>query len=170
VLSLTVRWRSAASIALQVALLGLIAFALMLRAPQVSGPSMEPRVDSGETVLINTLAYRFGAPGRGEIIAFRHEENGSLVYLKRVIGVPGDRITIERGYVSLNGRVLEENYVRYRDSSSAREAVVPPGAYYVLGDNRAKSEDSRAWGFVQARDIVGRALWGIWPLDRLGAL
>jgi signal peptidase I len=163
------RWRSAASIALQVALLGLIAFALMLRAPQVSGPSMEPRVDSGEYVLINTLAYRLGAPGRGEIIAFRHEAN-RLVYLKRVIGLPGDRISIERGYVSLNGRVLEEKYVRYRDARSARPAVVPPGAYYVLGDNRANSEDSRAWGFVPAGDIVGRALWGIWPLDHVGAL
>ena len=164
------RWRSAASIALQVALLGLIAFALMLRAPQVSGPSMEPRVDSGEYVLINTLAYRFGAPGHGEIIAFKHEANGSLVYLKRVIGVPGDRISIERGYVRVNGRVLDEAYVRYRDSGSARDAVVPPGAYYVLGDNRANSEDSRAWGFVAAHDIVGKALYGIWPFDHLGAL
>jgi signal peptidase I len=165
-----VRWRSAASIALQVALLGLIAFALMLRAPQVSGPSMEPRVDSGEYVLINTLAYRFGAPGRGEIIAFKHEANGSLVYLKRVIGIPGDRVSIERGYVRVNGRVLDETYVRYRDSRSAREAVVPAGAYYVLGDNRANSEDSRAWGFVAAHDIVGKALYGIWPFDHLGAL
>ncbi len=164
------RWRPAASIALQVALLGLIAFALMLRAPQVSGPSMEPRVDSGEYVLINTLAYRMGTPARGDIIAFKHEAYGSLVYLKRVIGVPGDRISIDRGNVTLNGRVLEEKYVRYRDGRSAREAVVPPGAYYVLGDNRANSEDSRAWGFVPERDIVGRALCGIWPLDHLGTL
>jgi signal peptidase I len=170
VLSSTVRWRSAASIALQIALLALIAFALMLRAPQVSGPSMEPRVDSGEYVLINTLAYRFGAPRRGEIIAFKHEENGPLVFLKRVIGIPGDHISIVRGYVSRNGRVLDERYVRYRDGRSVPEAVVPAGAYYVLGDNRANSEDSRAWGFVRAHDIVGRALWGIWPFDRLGAL
>jgi signal peptidase I len=165
-----VRWRSAASIALQVALLGLIAFALMLRAPQVSGLSMEPRVDSGEYVLINTLAYRFGAPQRGDIIAFRHEENRSLVYLKRVIGVPGDRVSIERGTVTVNGRVLEEKYVRYRDERSAAPVAVPPGALYVLGDNRANSEDSRSWGFVGMNDIVGRAFWAIWPFDRLGAL
>ncbi len=130
---------------------------------------MEPRIDAGEYVLINTLAYRFGAPARGEIIAFKHEEN-SLVYLKRVIGVPGDRIAIERGNVILNGRALDESYVRYRDGRSAPAVVVPADAYYVLGDNRAKSEDSRSWGFVAKRDVVGRALWGVWPPERAGAL
>ena len=81
---------------------------------------MEPRIDSGEYVVINTLAYRFGAPARGDIVAFRHERSAPSVYLKRVIGIPGDRIAIERGYVSVNGVRLDEPYVRFRDTRSDR--------------------------------------------------
>lgn len=165
------RVRSAANLAWQLALLGLIAFgALGLRPGQVSGFSMEPRIDSDEYVLINALAYRLSPPHRGEIVAFRHERSAPSVYLKRVIGVPGDRIAIDRGAVSVNGVVIDEPYVRFADRRSFAAIVVPPDAYYVLGDNRANSDDSRAWGFVPARDLIGRAMLAIWPLGRLGAL
>jgi signal peptidase I len=131
---------------------------------------MEPRIDEDEYVLINALAYRFGAPQRGDIVAFRHERSAPSVYLKRVIGVPGDRIAIVRGVVSLNGAALREPYVRFRDTRSAAETVVPAGQYYVLGDNRANSDDSRSWGFVPGADLIGRATLGVWPLDRFGVL
>ena len=166
-----VRWRPAARIASQLALLLLIGVAVLgLRPGQVSGMSMEPRIDSDEYVLINALAYRFGAPARGEIVAFRHERSAPTVYLKRVIGLPGDRVAIERGAVSVNGTVLDEPYVRFRDTRSFAPVVVPPDAYYVLGDNRANSDDSRSWGFVPAAEIVGRAVLGFWPPSRLGPL
>jgi signal peptidase I len=152
-------------------LLVLLLFAIMgLRPGQVSGLSMEPRIDEDEYVLINALAYRFGAPQRGDIVAFRHERSAPSVYLKRVIGLPGDRVKIEHGNVRVNGRALAEPYVRFRDERSASEAVVPAGAYYVLGDNRVNSDDSRTWGFVPAADLIGRAVFGVWPLGRFGAL
>jgi signal peptidase I len=166
-----VRWRSAANLAWQFALLVLLLFAIMgLRPGQVSGLSMEPRIDENEYVLINALAYRFGAPQHGDIVAFRHERSAPSVYLKRVIGLPGDRVKIESGHVVLNGIRLSEPYVRFRDERDSAETVVPAGAYYVLGDNRANSDDSRSWGFVPAADLIGRAVFGVWPLARFGAL
>jgi len=162
--------KSALTLALQVAALALIAFALMLRTPQVSGFSMEPHIDSGEYVVINTIAYRFSLPQRGQIVAFRHERTAPEIFLKRIIGIPGDSIRIDRGVVVRNGVRLDERYVHYADTRSAREVIVPPGEYYVLGDNRANSEDSRTWGFVSLHDIIGRAMFGLWPPDRLGSL
>ncbi|GAC1399036.1 MAG: signal peptidase I [Vulcanimicrobiaceae bacterium] len=165
------RVRSAANLAWQLALLGLIAFAVLgLRPGHVSGFSMEPRIDSDEYVLINALAYRIGSPGRGDIVAFRHERSSPSVYLKRVVGLPGDRVEVVRGIVTVNDRVLSEPYVRFTDRRTFARVVVPSGAYYVLGDNRAKSDDSRAWGFVSASDLIGRAVFGIWPVRRLGPL
>ena len=131
---------------------------------------MEPRIDSDEYVLINALAFRFGTPQRGDIVAFRHERSAPEVYLKRIIGLPGDRIAIRSGQVYVNGRVLGEPYVRFRDRRSEGALVVPAQAYYVLGDNRANSDDSRAWGFVPASDLIGRAVFAVWPLDRAGPI
>lgn len=170
VVSGAVRWRSAAGVALQVVLLGVFGFAFTIHPSQVSGFSMEPRIDSGEYVIINTLSYRFGTPQHGDIIAFRHERSAEAVYLKRVIGTPGDRVWIDRGTVYRNGAPLVEDYVRFRDHRSVHPLVVPPHSYYVLGDNRANSDDSRAWGFVNADDVIGRAMLAIWPPRRLGAL
>ena len=164
------RLKSAAKLGWQLALLVVIVFAILgLRPGQVSGFSMEPRIDSDEYVLINALAYRLGAPRRGDIVAFKHERSAPSVYLKRIVGLPGDRIAIECGVVSVNGRVLDEPYAR-RDARSFEVVAVPPGAYYVLGDNRAGSDDSRAWGFVPAQDVIGRAILGVWPLGHIGVL
>ena len=165
------RLKSAANLAWQLAALALIAFAVMgLRPGQVSGYSMRPRIDSDEYVVINALAYRLGKPQRGDIVAFRHERSAPTVYLKRVIGVPGDRISIESGTVYVNGSAIDEPYVRFRDRKSVAPLLVPPGAYYVLGDNRANSDDSRVWGFVPESDLIGRALFGVWPPPHFGAL
>ncbi len=165
------RLKSAANLAWQVAVLVVIAFAAMgLRPGQVSGFSMEPRIAPDEYVLINALAYRLGVPRRGDIVAFRHERSAPEVYLKRVIGIPGDRLSIERGIVRVNGAVLSEPYVRFHDSRSASRVVVPPLDYYVLGDNRANSDDSRAWGFVSARALIGQAVLAVWPPAHIGVL
>jgi signal peptidase I len=132
---------------------------------------MEPRIDSDEYVLINALAYRLGAaPRRGDVVAFRHERSAPSVYLKRLIGLPGDRIEIRAGTVLVNGVELVEPYVRFRDARGAAPVTVPAGAYYVLGDNRANSDDSRFWGFVKGEDVVGRAVFAVWPFDRAGAI
>ncbi len=131
---------------------------------------MEPRIDSDDYVVINALAFRFGTPARNDIVAFRHERSAPSVYLKRVIGLPGDRVAIDRGIVHVDGAILDEPYVRFHDTRSFSQVVVPPNAYYVLGDNRANSDDSRAWGFVPADQIVGHATFVIWPLSHLGVV
>jgi signal peptidase I len=128
---------------------------------------MEPHIHSGEYVLINTFAYRIATPRRGEIVAFRHEGDAREVFIKRVVGLPGDRIRIERGRVEVNGKPLQEPYVRAADDRSFAEVTVPASSVYVLGDNRANSEDSRAFGAVGDDRLIGRAVAGIWPLREL---
>jgi len=164
------RWRSVASLVLQLAVLCLLVAAFFMRLPQVSGRSMEPLIHSGEYVLINTFAFRFGAPRRGEVVAFRHEGDAREVFIKRVIGLPGNRIRIDRGRVYVDGTKQEEPYVQDPDDRSVPEIVVPPASVYVLGDNRANSEDSRSFGAVSDDRLIGRAVAGVWPLGMLGAL
>ncbi len=165
-----VRWRPVANLALQLAVLAAIIAAFFVRLPQVSGLSMEPHIRSGEYVMINTFAYRVGSPRRGDIVAFRHEGDERAIFIKRVIGAPGDRIRIDRGLIYLNGAKLDEPYVQHPDARSFGEIVVPPASVYVLGDNRAESEDSRFFGPVGDGLLVGRAIAGIWPPRMLGGL
>lgn len=155
------------SLSAQLLVLALIATAFFMRTSPVDGLSMEPRVHAGEIVLINTLAYRFGPIRRGDVVAFRHDAPTTETYIKRVVGLPGERVEVRDGVVSLDGRVLDEPYVQFRDRRSAPAVTVPPHAYYVLGDNRGESDDSRNWGVVEERDVVGKALVGIWPPRKL---
>jgi signal peptidase I len=150
--------------------LAVLALAFFMRTPQVSGLSMAPHIASGEIVLINTMAYRLRAPARGDIIAFRHDGPTQETFIKRVIGLPGDRIEIRRGTVFVNGSQLGEPYVQFPDNRSFAGVTVPQGSLYVLGDNRADSEDSRAFGFVPQNQVMGQAIAGIWPAAHLGAL
>ncbi len=165
-----VQLRSLASLVLQLAILGVLIAAFFIRFWQVSGPSMSPHVSSGEFVVINTLAYRLRTPARGDIVTFRHDGATPELYIKRVIGLPGDRIRIERGVVYVNGVRLNEPYVQFPDDRSEAESTVPPDDVYVLGDNRAVSEDSRAFGPVPENALTGKAIAGIWPLPSLGTL
>lgn len=151
---------------LEVTLLGVLIAAFFVRTPQVSGRSMAPQIFSGEYVLIDTLAYRFGSPARGDIVAFRRSDassDGPSTYIKRVIGLPGDRVEIRQGVVYVNGKSLPEPYVRFQDRRSFATVTVPPHSLYVLGDNRIDSEDSRAFGPIPESSIIGRAVAGIWP-------
>jgi signal peptidase I len=165
-----VQLRSLAGLVLQLAILGVLIAAFFIRFWQVSGPSMSPHVSSGEFVVINTLAYRFRAPARGDIVTFRHDGLTPELYIKRVIGLPGDRIRIDRGVVYVNGTHLHEPYVQFPDERSEPEITVPPDDVYVLGDNRAVSEDSRVFGPVPERALTGKAVAGIWPLPSAGVL
>jgi signal peptidase I len=162
-----VQLRSVASLVLQLAILFALIAAFFVRFPQVTGPSMSPHISSGEYVLINTLAYKFSVPRHDDIVAFHHDGFTPETYIKRVIALPGDRVRIDRGTVYLNGHKLDEPYVRFGDARSMPEMTVPPDSVFVLGDNRAVSEDSRAFGPVRYGDLMGRAIYGIWPAGPL---
>ena len=164
-------WRTVVNLALQLAVLALLVAAFFLRLPeQVSGASMAPHIESGEYVLINTFAYRFASPAFGDIVAFRSDGDARGVFIKRVVGLPGDRLAIDRGTVVRNGVALREPYVRYADDRSFPAMTVPTATVYVLGDNRANSEDSRFFGPVAQSRLIGRAIVGVWPPANLGAL
>jgi signal peptidase I len=155
--------RSAARLTLQLLTLLAIATAFFLRIPQVTGPSMLPDVTPGELVLIDTLAYRLGGVRRGDVVALRHDEPTAQTFIKRVVALPGERVAIDRGVVEIDGRRIAEPYVSFGDTRSVPPVVVPPGDLYVLGDNRSQSEDSRDWGPVPEADVIGKAVFGLWP-------
>jgi len=159
--------RTIVSLSAQFVLLAAIIVAFFFRMSQVDGLSMEPRVQPGEFVLIDTLTYRFRQVRRGDVIAFRHDAPNPETYIKRVIGLPGEHVSVQAGVVRVDGRVLDEPYVRFGDRRSAPPVVVPPHAFYVLGDNRADSDDSRNWGVLHESDVAGKALVGLWPPGRI---
>ncbi|HHW13923.1 MAG TPA: signal peptidase I [Firmicutes bacterium] len=140
------------------------------RSFSVEGHSMEPTLHNGERLLVDELTYRFRDPARGEIVVLRFPADPRMRFIKRVIGVPGDTILLQNGRVYLNGRPLEEGYIAEPVAGDFGPYVVPPGSYFVLGDNRNHSEDSRfqAVGYVPKRLIVGRAILRYWPPTRIG--
>jgi signal peptidase I len=152
-----------------------IVIILFLYQPvKVEGTSMMPSLVDQERIFINKFIYRFGLANisRGDLVVFWFPGDPTKSYIKRVIGVPGDKVEVEDGTVIVNGRKLDEAYVpaEYRDHVSMAERLVPPEQYFVLGDHRSSSNDSRTWGWVPHSDIYGKAVFVYWPLDRLGVL
>src|SRR5574340_394330 len=139
---------------------------------KVEGTSMMPALSDQERIFINKFTYRFGAGSidRGDMVVFWFPLDHSKSYIKRVIGVPGDRVEIDHGAGYINGRRLDEGYVpvEYRDTSSFGPITVAGGQYFVLGDHRSSSNDSRAWGCVERKYIYGKAVFVYWPLDKMG--
>jgi signal peptidase I len=129
---------------------------------RVDGSSMLPTLHDGEFVLVNKLAYRMGTPTRGDIIVFRSTTAADLDLIKRIIGVPGDQVTIGDGHVTVNGQTVDEPYINAAPNYSG-EWHVPAGNLFVLGDNRNDSSDSHAWGFLPKENVIGKALLIYWP-------
>jgi signal peptidase I len=136
---------------------------------RVENISMQPTLHEGEFVLVNKLAYRLGDFQRGDVIVFHYPRNPSEDYIKRVIGLPGDTVSVENGQVMVNGLVLGEPYIASPPQYSSSWKV-PEGQIFVLGDNRNQSSDSHSWGFVPVSNVVGRALIIYWPLGELKIL
>ncbi len=154
-----------------------LASVLFLRIPQVEGRSMLPTIEDGNHVLINTLTYglRLGpltldarTPERGDIVAFvRGEGDDRKVFLKRVIGLPGERVGFSHGKVLINGVPLAETYRVLVDRATMQPVVVPSGSVFVLGDNRSESDDSRTFGSVALSTLIGKARFIIWPIGHV---
>lgn len=139
---------------------------------KVEGVSMMPGLEDQERIFVNKFVYRWEPIQRGDIVVFRYPRDISKSYIKRVIGVAGDRVRIEGGQVFVNGQPLDEDYVpsEYADARSYPEITVPPNSYYVLGDHRTMSSDSREFGPVSEHYIYGKAVFGYWPMEKLGRL
>ena len=133
---------------------------------RVDGYSMYPTFDNGEFVIVNKLAYRWSEPKRGDIIVFHNPRNPSVEYIKRIIGLPGETVTVSGGQVFINGELLDEPYIS-EDPLYENEWIVPENALYVLGDNRNNSSDSHSWGALPVEYIVGKAMLVYWPPERV---
>ncbi len=136
----------------------------------IDGHSMEPTLHNLELILVDKWSYHFHAPTRGDVIVFVAPPNPSEDYIKRVIGLPGDVVTIHNTTVIVNGKQLNELYVKSQNQGnqypSFTNMVIPRGAYLVLGDNRAGSSDSRDWGCLPKINIIGRAALVYWPFGQ----
>jgi len=155
-------------------LLAVILIVFIYQPVKVEGTSMMPALTDQERIFINKFTYRFGSGNieRGDLVVFWFPLDRSKSYIKRVIALPGDTVQIDSGTVYVNGTQLDEPYVpnEYRDRQSQALVTVPPDNYFVLGDHRSSSNDSRAWGTVERKFIYGKAVFVYWPLDKMGRL
>ena len=152
--------------------IAVIVILFLYQPVKVEGTSMMPSLVNQERIFINKFVYRFSKIERGDTVVFQFPGDLSKSYIKRVIGMPGDRIVVNQGNVFVNGKALDEPYVpdEMRDQHSYPEVIVDADCYYVLGDHRNSSNDSRNWGCVKRGYIYGKAVFVYWPLDRLGLL
>jgi signal peptidase I len=152
--------------------LAIILIVFIYQPVKVEGTSMMPGLTDQERIFINKYEYKLGvgAIERGDLVVFHFPLDRSQSYIKRVIGIPGDYVEIVDGIVYVDGRKLDEPYVpdEYRDHLSLPKEAVPMERYFVLGDHRSSSNDSRVWGFVDRHDIYGKAVFVYWPLDKIG--
>ena len=139
---------------------------------RVEGTSMLPRLEDRDRLFINKFVYHLSAIERGDVVVFHYPRDPEKSYIKRVIAVPGDKLWIAEGEVWLNGKPLRENYVpdQYRDTRSMAEMIVPTDCYFMMGDHRSISSDSREFGPVERSLIYGKAVFIYWPAKDAGAV
>ena len=136
---------------------------------KVDNISMENTLMPGDLLVVNKFAYKLRDYTTGDVIVFHDPLNESEDFIKRIIGTPGDTVSIQNGIVSVNGVVLQEKYIRQTPTYDGNW-VVPADSLFVLGDNRNESSDSHVWGFVPLHDVVGRALFVYWPFDAMQSM
>jgi signal peptidase I len=139
---------------------------------RVEGTSMLPMLKDQDRLFINKMAYRVGEIHRGDVVVFLYPHDHTKSYIKRVIALPGDELRIDRGLVYVNGRQIAEKYVprRFEDERSQPEMMVPEHEYFVMGDHRSISSDSRDFGPVERGLIYGKAAFVYWPMDQAGVV
>ncbi|MCX6817210.1 MAG: signal peptidase I [Candidatus Beckwithbacteria bacterium] len=155
-----------------------VMYRFLFQPHQVKGSSMYDNFHDGEYLLTDKISYRFTPPQRDDVIVFKAPQNEDYDYIKRIIGLPGDRVKIKQGRVYVNEQILDES--GYLDKSimtqpgyftqEGQTLTVPEGNYFVMGDNRSNSSDSRDWGFVPTANIVGKAWVRYWPINNFGVI
>lgn len=139
----------------------------------VDGESMHPTFENLDYLVVDEILYDFSAPARGDVIVFRYPGNPSIFYIKRIIGLPGETVSINRGAISIttvSGQTmtLAEPYIVNEDATYTKNVTLNPNEYFVLGDNRPNSSDSRVWGPLPAKDIIGRVDLRLLPVPLMG--
>lgn len=147
---------------------------------KVVSTSMMPRLEDSERIFVNKFGYYLSSIERGDIVVFWYPEDPSQSFIKRVIGLPGERVDMDSiGRITINGKPIEEPYLAPERNQAARARwsqvpeqfkLIKPHYYFVMGDNRDVSNDSRSWGLVPEKYIYGKAIYGYWPLPRVGSL
>jgi len=166
---------------IEIAVIALAMFVLMylflFQPHQVRGNSMYPNFHDGEYLLTDKISYRLNQPKRGEVIIFKAPKNEEYEYIKRIIGLPGDTVKIKEGKVYINDNLLKEPYLPedYQTFAGSfgqegEDISLPANQYFVLGDNRNHSSDSRDWGTVPKENIIGKAWFRYWPPSQMGLI
>lgn len=154
----------------------LVIYVFLFRPFEVKGDSMYPNFYDKEYVLTNIISLKIGNPKLGDVIVFKAPPDPDKDFIKRIIAGPGDNIMVKNGYVYLNGDILDESKYLKPDVKTYSGAFlkegetvnVPDGEYFAMGDNRLYSSDSREWGFVKKKDIIGTSMFIYWPLNKMG--
>jgi signal peptidase I len=152
--------------------LALVIIVFLYQPVKVEGTSMAPLLSDQERIFINKFVYRFEPIQRRDVVVFWYPLDHSKSFIKRVIGLPGESVEIRQGIVYVNGRAIDEPYVptQYEDMSDYGPVRVPKDSYFVMGDHRISSNDSRVFGAVASKFIYGRAVFAYWPVDHFGSL
>ena len=139
---------------------------------RVEGTSMLPMLEDQDRLFINKIAYRVGDIHQGDVVVFEYPRDHTKSYIKRVIALPGDTLRIDHGRVFVDGKRLKESYVpnRFMDERSEPEMILPPNEYFVMGDHRSISSDSRDFGPVDRSLIYGKAVFVYWPMEQVGVV
>jgi len=155
-----------------------VLYLFLFQPHQVNGNSMLPTFENNEYLLTNKITYRFNEPKRGDIVIFKAPHNKKFDYIKRIIALPKEKISLKGGKIFINNARLDEsNYLTestYTKGShflpEGGELVVPEGQYFVAGDNRPHSSDSREWGYISMKNIIGKAWLRYWPPSKFGLI
>ena len=152
--------------------LALVIIVFLYQPVKVEGTSMAPLLSDQERIFINKFVYRFEPIQRGDVVVFWYPLDHTKSFIKRVVGLPGETVEIRQGVLYVNGKVIPEPYVppQYEDNSDYPALVVPKDQFFVLGDHRISSNDSRVFGPVPSHYIYGRAVFAYWPVDHFGSL
>ena len=168
---IALRWLSeAVETIVPAVLIALLINLFLAQATRVYGQSMEPNLHTDQRLVVEKLSYSFHEPRRGDIVILQVPQAGPGLLIKRVVGLPGEKIEIKSGKVYINEQPLAEPYLSNQSQRDMRAIVVPPEHVFVLGDNRGFSNDSRSFGSVPLENIAGRAWLSYWPLDQVGFL
>lgn len=155
----------------------IVIYLFVFQPHQVKGASMDPTFHDGQYIITSKIAYRLDKPKLGDVVVFKSTQDIDYEFIKRIIAVPGDRVKIKDGVVFVNGNPLTEYYTQSPTNPFSNgfiredeEISIPQGAYFVLGDNRIRSSDSRDWGFVPYNAIVGKVIFRYYPFDKIGPI